>query len=129
MVFETGAPARLLGFGLSLALLAAPAQAGQIHSNLQIEPARTFESGGGQEGSFVVTGRNTGPVAVVVLAQAPGAKPAVRGTVAPGGDVQAAFGPREMALLLNTSAKATARLKLTISGDTSSLGMTYSANP
>ncbi len=129
MVFRTVTSARLLGFGLSLALLAVPALAGQINSNLQIEPAQTFELGGGQEGSFVVTGRNTGPVAVVVLAQAPGAKPAVRGTLAPGGDVKATFGPGEMALLRNTSAKETARLKLKISGDTSSLGMTYSANP
>ena len=59
----------------------------------------------------------------------PGAKPAVRGTVAPGGDVQATFGPGEMALLRNTSGKETARSKLKINGDSSSLVMTYSANP
>lgn len=129
MLINQFKPSRSAALGLSLALLAVSAQAGQINSNLQIEPAQTFELGGGQERGFVVTGRNTGPVAVVVFAQAPGAKPVQRGTVAPGGAVQATFGPGEMALLRNTSAKQTARLKLKISGDTSSLGMTYSANP
>jgi len=42
MVFRTVTPARLLGFGLSLALLAVFALAGQINSKLQIEPAQTF---------------------------------------------------------------------------------------
>jgi hypothetical protein len=34
-----------------------------------------------------------------------------------------------MALLRNTSGSQMARLRLTIIGDTSALGMTYSANP
>jgi hypothetical protein len=49
--------------------------------------------------------------------------------VAPGGKVDATFAPGEMALLRNTSDSRAARLKLKITGDTSSLGMTYSANP
>ncbi len=129
MMFTTNAARRLLAASLSLAVLAIPAQAGVINSGLQIDPGQTFELGGGQEGSFTVTGRNTGPVAVVVLAQAPGAQPVARGTVGPGGNVDATFGPGEMALLRNTSAKETARLKLKIAGDTSALVMTYSANP
>lgn len=104
-------------------------QAGVINSNLQIEAGQTFELGGGQEGGFTVTGRNTGPVAVEVLGKAEGANAGVsRGTVAPGGDVKASFGPGEMALLRNTSGRETARLKLKISGDTSALGMSYSPN-
>ena len=104
-------------------------QAGVIDSNLQIEAGQTFELGGGQEGGFTVTGRNTGPVAVEVLGKAEGANAGVsRGTVAPGGDVKASFGPGEMALLRNTSGRETARLKLKISGDTSALGMSYSPN-
>lgn len=104
-------------------------QAGEINSNLQIEAGQTFELGGGQEGGFTVTGRNTGPVAVEVLGKAEGANTGVsRGTVAPGGDVKASFAPGEMALLRNPSARETARLKLKISGDTSSLGMSYSPN-
>ncbi len=101
-----------------------------INSNLQIKAGQTFVLGGGQPGSFAVTGRNTGPVAVEVLGQHEGATAAqVRGTVAPGGEVDAKFGPGEIALLRNTSAREMARLQLKITGDTSSLGMRYSANP
>lgn len=120
---------RLLAATLVAAGMTASLGAGTINSGLQIDPGQTFELGGGQEGGFTVTGRNTGPVAVVVLGQKPGAKPSERGTVAPGGEVKASFAPGEMALLRNTSKAETARLKLKISGDTSSLGMTYSANP
>ena len=114
---------------LSLAVLGAAVQAGSIKSNLQIEPGQTFELGGGQEGGFAVTGTNTGPVPVVVLSKAEGGTPVERGTVAPGGAVDAKIAPGEMALLRNTSGQKTARLKLTITGDTSSLGMSYSGNP
>lgn len=128
MEFRIVAATRLLSLGLIASLLAVPA-AGSINSDLQIEPGSTFELGGGQKGGFTVTARNTGPVAVIVLGNVGTAEPVARGTVAPGGDVKATFGPGEMALLRNTSAMQTARLKLKISGDTSSLGMTYSANP
>jgi len=115
---------------LALAALAVSAEAGTITSGLQIEAGQTFELGGGQKGGFTVTGRNTGRVAVVVYGLAEGARaPVERGTVIPGGKVDATFGPGEQALLRNTSSMETARLKLTITGDTSSLGMSYSANP
>lgn len=108
----------------------APATSGTINSNLQIEAGKTFELGGGQEGSFTVTGRNTGPVAVEVLGRAEGSTMAQpRGTVAPGGEVKASFAEGEMALLRNTSDSRMALLKLKISGDTSALGMSYSENP
>ena len=107
---------------------AAPVTAGTINSNLQIEAGKTFELGGGQEGGFVVTGRNTGPVAVEVLGKPEGGTATVRGTVAPGGTVDASFAAGEMALLRNTSASRMATLKLKVSGDTSALGMTYSDN-
>jgi hypothetical protein len=111
-------------------VIAAPAIGGTINSNLRIEAGQTFELGGGQEGGFTVTGRNTGPVAVEVLGKAEGAAmPVTRGTVAPGGEVKAGFAPGEMALLRNTSGNREARLKLRVSGDTSALGMSYSANP
>jgi hypothetical protein len=109
--------------------LAGVAQAETINSGLQIEPGQTFELGGGQEGGFTVKGSNSGPVAVVVLGKLPDAAPVLRATVAPGGAVDARFAPGEMALLRNTSDSKTARLKLKITGDTSSLGMTYSGNP
>ncbi|MFY8049088.1 MAG: hypothetical protein ACOVNS_09725 [Erythrobacter sp.] len=109
--------------------LSVPVAAGEINSNLQIEPGQTFDLGGGQEGGFAVKGRNTGPVAVVVMGKLPDAQPVMRGTVAPGAAVDARFAPGEMALLRNTSGTQTARLTLKISGDTSSLGMSYSANP
>ncbi|MBU7580264.1 MAG: hypothetical protein KAF27_07295 [Porphyrobacter sp.] len=112
------------------ATLAVGAQAGVINSNLRIEAGQTFELGGGQPGGFLVTGRNTGPVAVVVLAQGDGnAAPVIKIRAEPGAAIDARFGPGEAALLRNTSATKGARLQLRISGDTSSLGMTYSANP
>lgn len=121
---------RLIAAAAALALASTSVSAGEITSGLQIEAGQTFELGGGQQGGFTVTGRNTGPVAVVVLAKGEGAAAAVvKGRVEPGAAVEAAFGPGEMALLRNTSDSKTARLKLKIRGDTASLGMTYSANP
>lgn len=111
-----------------VAAAAAPVVAGTIKSNLQIEAGKTFELGGGQEGAFIVTGRNTGPVAVEVLGKPEGEAAMVRGTVAPGGAVDARFAAGETALLRNTSAARMATLKLKISGDTSALGMSYTDN-
>jgi len=131
MTHRTATLIRRSAFAVGAAMLCAwgTVQAGEINSNLQIEAGETFELGGGQEGGFTVTGRNTGPVAVEVLGMAEGAAAGVsRGTVAPGGDVKASFAPGEMALLRNTSGSKTARLKLKISGDTASLGMSYSPN-
>lgn len=100
-----------------------------INSNLRIEAGQTFELGGGQVGGFTVTGRNTGPVAVLVQGKVEGAsQAAVRGAVAPGARLEADFGPGEMALLRNTSDREVAKLQLKITGDTSSLGMGYSPN-
>jgi len=129
MRFKIVRPASVMAAALTLAVLGAAVKAGTINSNLQIEPGQTFELGGGQEGGFVVTGTNTGSVAVVVLSKADGAAAVGRGTVAPGGAVDAQIAPGEMALLRNTSSQKTARLKLKISGDTSSLGMSYADNP
>lgn len=112
-----------------VAAFSVAALAGTINSNLRIEPGETFELGGGQEGGFVVTGTNTGPVAVVVLSKGEGKAAVEVGTVAPGGAVDATIAPGAAALLRNTSARQTARLKLTITGDTSSLGMSYAPNP
>lgn len=111
-----------------VAASAAPVVAGTINSNLQIEAGKTFELGGGQEGAFTVTGRNTGPVAVEVLGKPEGGAAVMRGMVAPGGAVEARFAAGEMALLRNTSSARMAALKLKISGDTSALGMSYADN-
>ena len=129
MPFKIVRPASVLAAALTLAALGAAVQAGTINSNLQIDPGQTFELGGGQEGGFVVTGTNTGPVAVVVLSKADGAAAVERATVAPGGAVDAQIAAGEMALLRNTSSQKTARLKLKVTGDTSSLGMSYADNP
>ncbi|PLK24852.1 hypothetical protein C0V72_03665 [Porphyrobacter sp. TH134] len=106
----------------------AAVRAGSLSSDLQIEAGQTFELGGGQDGGFAVTGRNTGSVAVLVLRKAEGAAAVAKGVIAPGDAVDARFGPGEMALLRNTSSTQMARLKLAITGDTASLGMTYSDN-
>jgi hypothetical protein len=110
-------------------IIAAPAIGGTINSNLTIEPGKTFELGGGQKGGFTVAGRNSGSVAVEVLGRIEGAAmPVTRGIVAPGGELNARFAAGEMALLRNTSASRSAKLKLKISGDTAGLGMSYSDN-
>jgi len=114
---------RWLAAAAALALAGTAVSAGEITSGLRIDAGQTFALGGGQQGGFTVTGRNTGPVVVVVLAKGAGEKGGE------GAAVDAAFGPGEMTLLRNTSDMKLARLKLKISGDTSSLGMTYSANP
>ena len=119
----------LIAAALAVAALAVGSRAGTINSNLMIEPGKTFELGGGQEGGFVVTGTNVGPVAVVVSGRAPGGTVVPRGTVAAGGAVEARFAPGEMALLRNTSGTQTARLTLRVTGDTAALGMSYSDNP
>jgi hypothetical protein len=129
MPFKIVRPASVMAAALTLVALGAAVHAGTINSNLQIDPGQTFELGGGQEGGFVVTGTNTGPVAVVVLSKADGTAAVERGTVAPGGAVDAQIAPGEMALLRNTSSQKTARLKLKVTGDTSSLGMGYADNP
>lgn len=120
---------RLIAAAAALAFAGTAVSAGTINSDLQIEAGKTFELGGGQRGGFTVTGRNTGPVAVVVLAQGEGRVPVVKGRVEPGAPVDAAFGAGEQALLRNTSGTRMARMMLKVSGDTTSLGMTYSANP
>jgi hypothetical protein len=114
---------------LALALPTSGSAAGEVNSQLLIEAGQTFELGGGQAGGFAVTGKNTGPVAVVVLGKAPDKPATGRGTVAPGELADARVAAGEMALLINTSARQMARLKLKVTGDTAALGMTYSANP
>ena len=65
MTRARAAGAALLGLLAASALAVAASAA--INSNLTIPAGETFALGGGQEGSFTVTGRNTGPVAVEVL--------------------------------------------------------------
>ncbi len=129
-IAKTISRARAPMLGLVAAVGLAVAASAAITSNLQIEAGETFVLGGGQEGSFTVTGRNTGPVPVDVLGKGEGAAAGVlRGTVAPGAMLEATFASGEAALMRNTSDSKTARLKLTITGDTSSLGMGYVPNP
>ncbi len=124
--FRSGILAALAIIGLGALAVSASAA---INSNLTIPAGETFELGGGQEGSFTVTGRNTGPVAVEVLGRAEGAAAgAMRAVVAPGESLEATFASGEGALLRNTSNRTAAQLKLKISGDTSSLGMGYAPN-
>lgn len=53
--------------GLLAASALAVAASAAINSNLTIPAGDTFALGGGQEGGFTVTGRNSGPVAVAAL--------------------------------------------------------------
>jgi len=69
---STFAP-RWLAAATALTLAGTAVSAGEINSGLRIEAGQTFALGGGQRGGFTVSGRNTGTVAVVVLAKGEGA--------------------------------------------------------
>lgn len=129
-IAKTMSQARGPILALAAAIGLAAAANAAITSNLQIEAGETFVLGGGQKGSFTVAGRNTGSVPVEVLGKAEGAAVGVRrGIAAPGAMLDATFATGEAALLRNTSDSKSARLKLTITGDTASLGMGYVPNP
>jgi hypothetical protein len=95
-----------------------------LTSSTMIEPNRAFRLGGEQGGAFNVSGRNTGPVPVIVYAEVNGTRDSIT-TLAPGDPVDARFAARTTAVFRNPSTRATAVVSIVVTGDTRALGMRY----
>lgn len=98
-----------------------------LSSTTVIEPGKAFRLGGGQPGAFNVQGTNTGSVPIVVFAEIAGRRDSIT-TLAPGAPVDASFPASAMAVFKNTSASRTATVAIKVTGDISSLGMSYEPN-
>ncbi len=121
-------PIHLLRSSLLLATLAACTTFGSITSETTIEPGKSFRLGGGQRGAFAVRGTNAGRVPVSVFVERSGKRDSVT-TVAPGGAIDAEFPSSAMAIFRNSSAAASAVVRIKVTGATSGLGMGYEENP
>jgi hypothetical protein len=108
---------------LGVAALAFTASAA-ISSNVYIKKNDAFLLGGTQPEAFKVSGTNTGPVAVQVLARYDGSDTEIA-TIAPGAKFKQDFAKSEIAILRNTSGTQTAIVKVRITGYTKGLGMRY----
>lgn len=95
-----------------------------VTSQTRIDPGQSFLLGGGQPGAFVVRGRNSGSVPVIIYQDRDGRRDSL-GTAPPGGEIDAEFASRTMAVFRNTSATSSATVTVKITGGGSSLGMRY----
>ncbi|GAB2952053.1 hypothetical protein GCM10027048_16370 [Hymenobacter coalescens] len=121
-------PARTVAAAVlaALLLLGAPAGwAGNLHSDLLLEPGKQFVLGGQQPGAFRVQARNVGPVAVEVQERLANGVQRGKGVLRPGQRSVLLFSPGAAAVLRNPAATA-ARLRLRVSGSPD-LGMRYGA--
>jgi hypothetical protein len=110
-----------------LALIAGVAACRSLTSSTTIAPGQAFRLGGEQAKSFLLQGKNAGPVTVVVFAERNGARDSVA-TVAPGELVDARFPQGSTAIIKNTSSTRTATVELNVTGDIANLGMGYERN-
>jgi hypothetical protein len=99
-----------------------------LTSTTSIDPGKAFRLGGGQAGAFVVHGKNSGSVAVVVFSELAGKRDSLL-TLAPGAPVDASFPKSAMAVFRNTSLTKTATVAIKVTGDIGALGMGYEVNP
>jgi hypothetical protein len=113
---------------LPLAFAGACASFAALRSETFIEGGQAFKLGGGQRGAFSVVGRNSGSQPVIVYVEQGGRRASLT-TLAPGAPIDAQFPPGAMAIFRNTSSTAGARVAIKVTGDISSLGMRYEANP
>jgi len=111
-----------------LALSPFVAACASLTSTTSIEPGKAFRLGGGQAGAFVVRGTNAGPVPIVVFSELAGKRDSVL-VLAPGAPVDARFPKAAMAVFMNTSMTQTATVAIKVTGDISSLSMSYEQNP
>jgi hypothetical protein len=98
-----------------------------LNSTTWIPPGDAFELGGGNVGAFRVTGTNTGPTRVEVLAVRLN-QPMTIATVPPGGSVDHEFSDGDLAKFRNLSSKDRAELTIVVRGAIGNLGMTYEGN-
>jgi hypothetical protein len=119
---------RMIGrLALPTLLLGGCASFGSLTSETMIEPAKAFRLGGGQNGSFTVTGRNSGRVPISVFIEQNGTRDSIV-TIAAGADIDAVFPKGAMAIFRNESNEREARVAVRVKGDIGSLGMGYEAN-
>ncbi|SMC00501.1 hypothetical protein SAMN00120144_1255 [Hymenobacter roseosalivarius DSM 11622] len=100
--------------------------AGDLHSDLYIEPGKQFVLGGSQPGAFRVVARNVGSVPVEIKERPRGGGIFGKATLVPGQKATLRFLPGSSALLLNPSDQK-AHLDLHVTGDTK-LSMGYELN-
>ena len=100
--------------------------AGNLHSDLFIEPGKQFALGGTQPGAFRVVARNVGSVPVEIKERPRGGGIFGKGKLAPGQRATLRFMAGSSALVLNPSNQQ-AHLDITVSGDTN-LSMGYEVN-
>ena len=114
----------LIFLGCWLPLFASALPAGNLQSDLFIEPSKQFVLGGGQPGEFKVVAKNVGPVPVEFRERPKGGGIFGKGTLAPGQRAVLRFAAGSTAVLLNSSPKQ-AHLYLTVTGDNKQLRMEY----
>lgn len=108
----------IAGGAIALAIpAAAPAQT-------LIAKNDAFLLGGEQAEPMRVTGRNTGPVPVEVMAETGGKRKSIA-IVAPGGRFDHIFAPREIAVIRNASATRQASVKIDLTQRLFNLSMRY----
>jgi hypothetical protein len=114
---------RAIGYAailLGIVIAITPALAGQTY----IPRGDAFMLGGEQTQPFRVTGRNTGAVAVEVIAETSGQRTSL-GQVAPGKSFGQRFEPGQIAVFRNMSATRQAIIQIDLSTVTVSLSMRY----
>ncbi len=112
-------------FALAFALATCLAfSACAITSQTQIPAGQTFMVGGEQRAPVRVEGRNSGSVAVDILAQKDGKETLVR-RVEPGALFSRTFAAGEQVRVRNVSSSQQAVVNLELTGDTANLSMRY----
>lgn len=124
-------PTRRFAAAALVLALAVPGTAGAWfsmgRSTTQIPAGQTFVLGGGQGTPLRVSGRNSGPVAIVVEARSEaGVEPLVR--LEPGERFSQLIPARVAVLLRNTSDTREAQATLEFNSSVSSLSMSYQQN-
>lgn len=87
-------------------------------------PGDAFELGGGNVGSYIVSGTNSGTTSVEVLRVTDVGTKSL-GTFAPGAKIEHTFADGEMAKFRNLSSSEWAELTIVVKGNIDSLGMKY----
>lgn len=112
-------------FRAIVASIALAAVTTSVRAQTYIEGGKTFLLGGEQTKALLVEGRNTGGVAVEVLAERDG-KTRVLQVVKPGSALRQAFAPGELAKFRNTSKSQRATVQFKMTKDIGKLSMRYS---
>jgi len=114
----------LLTAVFAASILALSGCSGTLNSTTWVPPGDAFELGGGNVGSYNVTGTNTGNTSIEVLSVTVASTKSL-GTIAPGAKIEHTFADGEMAKFRNLSSTERAELTIVVKGNIESLGMKY----